>query len=622
MPVTYGKDIIALRIASRLNRANDSVSRAQERLTTGARINHASDDAAGLALLSSLRLSSRLFSQAERNINDGLSKLGIAEGTLNALGTIAQRQLELATQAANGSVSRNQRRALDQESNALTEEWNRIVASTKFNGMSVFDQARLSTSLQAGESGSNSLTISTGQELSRTVGTGIFTSSFTLTSLAGAIYWRNAGDYNRDGNQDLAYYSQTNSKMMVTFGNGDGTFKAGSSYSVGAVDSNYIASATSVDVNGDGALDILAPVSTDTGIAVILNNGNGTFNAAVRYGNGGLSDVKFADLNGDGKGDLVGSGANGAVRVMFGNGDGTFLAPIAQSFGTGLNQFDLGDVNEDGILDIVGGNGTSGLHVLLGNGNGTFKSGTLQIGTSGSASAKIADFDYDGIMDIATSDYNYPSYANRVHILLGNGNGTFKASTSYSLDAAFDLVLADINNDGLVDIAGRALNTTVQVLLSNGDGSFNARLSTAIAGNSYTTVFADFNNDGVLDMSGESVSGSVYLAQTAVSFDLPFLDLSTQIGARSAMDSASEALARVANELSSIGASQARLEIAASNLSTQRVAYDEAASRISDIDVASEVSELIRSQILQQISAQLLGQHQLNSRIVLQLLKN
>ena len=134
MSITVGSNIASLRGQRQLSRSSDELSSVFERLSSGQRINRASDDAAGLAISESLRAGSRVYQQAVRNLNDGISFLAIAEGSLNSLRDIVTRQQELAEQAANGVYGSKQREAIDAEGQALSDEFARITRSTEFNG--------------------------------------------------------------------------------------------------------------------------------------------------------------------------------------------------------------------------------------------------------------------------------------------------------------------------------------------------------------------------------------------------------------------------------------------------------------------------------------------------------
>ena len=139
MAIGFGISRESLRAQRALDSASYDISKTQERLSSGLRINSASDDAAGLAISSTLNTDQRIFSTGIRNLNDGLSATNIAQGALESISTIVNRQKELAEQAANGVYSIAQRSALNTEANQLVKEFNRIVQTTSFNGQKILD---------------------------------------------------------------------------------------------------------------------------------------------------------------------------------------------------------------------------------------------------------------------------------------------------------------------------------------------------------------------------------------------------------------------------------------------------------------------------------------------------
>lgn len=144
-------------VQRRLGASTETTRRSFERLSTGMRINRASDDAAGLAIADSLRADRRLYSAAVRNANDGISLTSIINGTLDAQSTTLTRLLELAEQSANGTLSHSQRQALQGEYAALVAESGRLGASTRFNGLQLLSGDRHGLSeilMQVGISGS------------------------------------------------------------------------------------------------------------------------------------------------------------------------------------------------------------------------------------------------------------------------------------------------------------------------------------------------------------------------------------------------------------------------------------------------------------------------------------
>jgi flagellin len=117
----------------RSNRGN--LDRTLERLSSGSRINHAGDDAAGLAISESLRAQLRGLSQAERNAQDGISLVQVAEGSMAEIANILVRMRELGVQAASDTVGPNERKFLNVEFQQLLEEVDRIAQSTAYNGV-------------------------------------------------------------------------------------------------------------------------------------------------------------------------------------------------------------------------------------------------------------------------------------------------------------------------------------------------------------------------------------------------------------------------------------------------------------------------------------------------------
>jgi flagellin len=139
-----------------LNRLNSSLTR----LSSGTRINQAADDAAGLAVISSLDMKLRATERATRNIGDASSALSLADGAISQIQTLSGRLQELAVQSANGVYSDQERTGLRAEFNSLTETIRRISDSTEFNGVKLFDGS--SISVQIGSDGSSGSTLAVG----------------------------------------------------------------------------------------------------------------------------------------------------------------------------------------------------------------------------------------------------------------------------------------------------------------------------------------------------------------------------------------------------------------------------------------------------------------------------
>jgi len=148
--ITIGSNISSLKAQRRVGESSDALSKVFERLSSGMRINKASDDAAGLSIADTLSVQSRVFGRGVQNLNDGISALAIADSAIGDLVQLTTRIIKLANQAANGTYSNAQRRSLDTEAQSLSKEFQRIAQSTQFNGIPVFDGTLQGLRLQAG----------------------------------------------------------------------------------------------------------------------------------------------------------------------------------------------------------------------------------------------------------------------------------------------------------------------------------------------------------------------------------------------------------------------------------------------------------------------------------------
>jgi VCBS repeat protein/parallel beta helix pectate lyase-like protein len=247
----------------------------------------------------------------------------------------------------------------------------------------------------------------------------------------------------------------------------------------------------------------------------------------------------LGDVNGDGLSDIVGFGSDGA-DVSFATGGGKFSNPISASSSFGTNSGwtsqntyprEMADVNGDGKSDIIGF-GADGVYIALSNGNGTFGSPFLAstyFGTSGGWTSQnqypreLADVTGNGRDDIVAFA------SNGVYVSLANPDGSFAApilaSTSFGANNgwtsqdAYPRELADVNGDGKADLVGSGA-AGVYVALSNGDGTFGSPFlaSTSFGANNgwtsqdaYPRELADVNGDGKADIVGFA-AGGVYTA--------------------------------------------------------------------------------------------------------------
>jgi flagellin len=153
-------NISAIRAANASNSANKMLGTAMERLSTGKRLNSAKDDAAGMAIATSMTAQVRGMAQAIRNSNDGIALAQTAEGSLSEVTNMLQRIRELAVQSSSGTYQDATDRAYMQtEVDQLTAQIDQVITNTKFNGVTLFDGSTASVSVQTGANAADTVAL-------------------------------------------------------------------------------------------------------------------------------------------------------------------------------------------------------------------------------------------------------------------------------------------------------------------------------------------------------------------------------------------------------------------------------------------------------------------------------
>jgi hypothetical protein len=327
------------------------------------------------------------------------------------------------------------------------------------------------------------------------------------------------GDFNGDNVADMAVVG--NSGLSVLLGNGDGTFQAAVTYAGFGPDSVAVG-----DFNGDGKADLAVPNLNANTVSVLLGNGDGTFQTAVNYPAGNTpNSAAVADFNGDGFPDLVFSDAKDSyVNVLLGDGNGAFQFP--QSFGTDYEPLfvTVGDFNGDGRPDLVVSSisnvtgviiGLGDLSIFLGNGDGSFQAAVDYSVGKVPDSVASGDFNGDGNADLAVANLQ----SNTISVLLGNGAGIFQTAVNYGTGShPASVAVGDFNGDGKKDlVVANSDSSTLGVLLGNGDGTFQAAINYTIGSGPESVAVGEFNGDGRSDLAVATSSGvSILLGAASV----------------------------------------------------------------------------------------------------------
>ncbi len=326
------------------------------------------------------------------------------------------------------------------------------------------------------------------------------------------------GDFNRDGNLDLAVASQGIDVVSILYGNGLGGF-------VGPI--NFPANdgpigLTAGDVNLDGAADLVVANFLSDDISILLNNGSGVFSSPTNIAVGNQPEtIAIADFNGDGKPDIAVNRLSGAtIAVLLGNGNGTFGTPTTFSLAPTVGQgrtIRATDLDFDGDIDLLlnaANNLNQGVLVVMhNNGAGAFTFITaLSINVGLARDLEVGDLNRDGRPDAVIGSTFGAAGTGGISVLLGNGSGSLTFAGNLLINDTVDSVaIDDINGDGKPDVLGALeLGRKVVVFLGNGAGGasagpFNftfAPTSTGFLGIST----GDFNSDGRVDFATSSAT--------------------------------------------------------------------------------------------------------------------
>ena len=275
-----------------LTGSGSALSQAITRLSSGKRINSAADDAAGLAISNIMQTQINGLDQGVSNSNDGVSLVQTASSGLSSLTSSLQRIRQLATQAANGSMTNDDRAALQQEVAQQVSEINRIASQTTYNGMNVLNGTLGNVSFQVGANVGQTISLSLTQNMSAaSIGSGVPQAGQTLGSYTG-LSLNSDGTADVDANGNSVAGAAITSINVVSDGSGGFSFTDQNNQALNSTAVNALFTATgatvTADANGNGvilgsgtALSLSDTALEGLDVAATSGAGNSTSEAAV-----------------------------------------------------------------------------------------------------------------------------------------------------------------------------------------------------------------------------------------------------------------------------------------------------------------------------------------------------
>ena len=582
--------------------SQNELTTAMERLSTGSKINSASDDAAGLAMSQRMTAQIQGLNMAIKNSNDGIAMTKSIEGAIAEVSDMLQRMRELSIQAANGTNSASDRTYLQDEVNLLIQEVTRISANTLYNGSLILDGTFINKQLQVGIEEGEHITFSVDSIAAKQIGAHTLVGNGVNPETPGATPPNNPLTIAEDieifgylGSKVVESSTEDTSKEVAekvnlltaetgvkayaktyaALSSGDTTARTYNIKINGYQTGNFIISNTDV---GD-AVDAVNRISGSSGVTAKVEN-----NKVVLFDADGdditientKTGAEFVDLVVEklGEDGLVSNVVGQPIRLGEGATSTNTLATFTQDTGVVANYSSLTHTMTDGTTTLSFDQGASATDA------------TLQAGFR--AAEGYANFKYD--------------------IAISGTTVTFTAREPGVIQTAEEPKLvadAAITDEALVATAGVAgvamdatrVSGTLKFVSAN---SFSVEQAANPAGN--TAYFA---------------AGS----QTAALVDLTQVKISTEAGASDAISIIDAALDKVAQMRSDLGAIENRMEHTISNLMNIAEKTADSRSRLLDADFALESARLAKNQVLQQAGTSMLAQANQMNQLVMELLR-
>ena len=582
-------------------------AKSSEKLSSGYRINRAADDAAGLTISEKMRKQMRGLDRASTNAQDGVSAVQTAEGALTEVHSMLQRMNELANQASNGTNSTSDRDAIQAEIDQLTTEIDRVSETTKFN------ETYLLKGNADGTTKTNTINAHDAGLAGKLVDNGNGTSTFTADALAVGDKVSIAGkEYKIGKSADSADYAKKGAAAVKPVAVGDSVTSNGVTTSIvdkitttgasGAA--NWTTGDTFTDADGktwtiDAATDATAGTVKAADVANYLKNGSTiTKNTNLKVGTGAGTDVasslKVVDDLTNSEVSITDTTGITALQTGIKAGDTVSVGGTTKTV-TAETPKTLDEIAKEGGLNTVG------TAVSIGSKNYTIQTSTdldkNQI-TKDDFLAMIKDGDKVGINGATGTPFT----------------AIVKAADddSITLDEAYSKMAEELKTASSIG------TDTAATVKNNGNGTFeitqgSVKVKDALSFSLHVGADADMTNKINVDIESMSAAG----------LGVKGINVSDKNGVAGtyAIDAIQDAIEKVSSQRSALGAVQNRLEHTISNLDNVVENTTAAESRIRDTDMAEEMVNYSKNNILAQAGQSMLAQANQSNQGVLSLLQ-
>lgn len=727
------QNIYALNAQRNLQNTNNQLSVSLERLSSGLRINRASDDAAGLAISEKLRAQVSGLGVSTDNANDGISLIRTAEGALDRVNAILKRMRDLVGWAANGDKTDADRQKYQDEINQLTAEINRISTTTEYNtkkllngelgtkveivsGTNIGEVENIGVSGTVGGTGRYYVSVETaGQENIAAIGLGTTTVYPVTTSLAGVLgetgstYTKTITVSQADGktaqvtlniggsgdtietmlNKLNTAFTNAGMKAQATFDSKTNEVKltsteVGSKYNLTWIESNSKSDAKTFTgayqlAKIDGLQSVGEYYTLNDAFGLAITSGS-TSLVRVTFGNIDAGSTLSAALNLDSAATLTFTLTVGSEAVVVTAAETVTVGGFVDSLNTALEDYGIEAVFDDDLDAIM---------FVYGNDSGRISdygvtAGTAVIGTAGTeinytvgVLTFTATLGNDQMVEVAVnSDVAIGKFANTLGSLL-NGYGL---SVTASFDDAQDAILftydagstkietLEVTSGGTltyslvgefnptdkvsadsIDVTvlvtdpitneGRTVTSTSREFAAGTGGAEISVDSSGISGVTFTLTNAaaketetafDFDlSKGSITLQIGPNAGTDHRMEVTINdmgsstLGVDRIDVTTQANAQAIIDAETidKAIEKVVTERGKLGAYENRLNHTIQNLGVAKENLTSAESRLRDADIAKEMMDFTRNQIMLQAGTAMLAQANTVPQTVLQLLR-